>query len=432
MPERSDNSPQDKATVKRVGEILQSSSQQTDSSDSEPDNSDSTGVFQRLSIFYFLYFSVLGAFVPFRSRYFDVQGFDSFTIGVSASLLGVMTIVAPYFWANLAERFETKNNVLIAGVLLSALFVFCSLQATSVWMLLTSMAIYAACWNAILPQTETLTLALTAHGKGDYSRIRLWGSMGYMALVVSVGYGVEWFGVWIIQPVIMAFMALLVIAVIRVPKVQNDHLGRSRREPLRQHFWQRPVLVFMAAAVLVTVSHSPYHTFFDLYMRHLGYSASASGWLVTLGVLAEIGLFMLANRIIQRWRFAVILQIALIVCAVRWILLATLAETLWILLIVQLFHAVSFGLMHSLAMHFVHNKFPESQRGRAQGIYTALTYGVGGAIGNVLAGHLWQDGEGSSATFMMSGIACVMAFSLVYALWRRGDSAAPVDIVKSK
>ena len=145
MPERSDNSPQDKATVKRVGEILQSSSQQTDSSDSEPDNSDSTGVFQRLSIFYFLYFSVLGAFVPFRSRYFDVQGFDSFTIGVSASLLGVMTIVAPYFWANLAERFETKNNVLIAGVLLSALFVFCSLQATSVWMLLTSMAIYATC-----------------------------------------------------------------------------------------------------------------------------------------------------------------------------------------------------------------------------------------------------------------------------------------------
>lgn len=428
MSESSNNSQQDKATVKSAEAFQKSSSQKAESSGLATDHSDSAGVFQRLSIFYFLYFSVLGAFVPFRSRYFDMQGFDSFTIGVSASLLGVMTIVAPYFWANLAERFETKNNVLIAGVVLSAVFVFSSLQATSVWMLLISMAIYAACWNAILPQTETLTLALTSQGKGDYSRIRLWGSMGYMALVVSVGYGVEWFGVWIIQPVIMVFMALLMIAVIRIPRVSNDHAGRAHREPLRQHFWQRPVLIFMSAAVLVTVSHSPYYTFFDLYMRQLGYSASASGWLVTLGVLAEIGIFMLANRIIQRWRFAIILQMALIVSAVRWVLLATLAESLWVLLIVQLFHAVSFGLMHSLAMHFVHNKFPDSQRGRAQGIYTALTYGVGGAIGNVLAGHLWQDGVGSSATFMMSGMACVIAFSLVYTLWRRGDSAAPVEM----
>lgn len=385
--------------------------------------------FRRLSEFYFFYFAVLGAFVPFRGRYFDAQGFDSFTIGLTASVISITTVAAPYGWASIADRFHAGHRVLLTGVMLSLIAVVIGLESTMVVPMILAMAMYSLCWNAILPQAETLTLGLTQKLGGDYSRIRLWGSVGYMFTVVAVGYGVEHFGVRIVQPVVIAFMLVLLISAWLLPRSEQQERNMLLHDRLREHIWQRPVVVFFFAAILVTVSHAPYYTFFDLYMRQLGYTPSQSGWLITLGVIAEVGLFMVAQKIINRWRFGLILQIALIICALRWILLATLGQLLWVLLIVQALHAVTFALMHTLAMHFVHNKFPPKQRGRAQAIYSALTYGVGGAAGNILAGAIWQDGVGGASTFMMSGIVCALAFVVVYFLWRRGDSATPKSVL---
>ena len=381
--------------------------------------------FRRLSEFYFFYFAVLGAFVPYRSRYFDGQGFDSFTIGLTASVISLTTIAAPYGWAAIADRFHAGHRVLLSGVILSLIAVVIGLESRTAALMILAMAMYSLCWNAILPQAETLTLGLTEKGGGNYSRIRLWGSIGYMLAVVGVGYGVEWWGVKIVEPVVIAFMLVLLISAWVLPRSEQQERNMLRHDRLREHFWQRPVIIFLFAAILVTISHAPYYTFFDLYMRKLGYTPSQSGWLITLGVIAEIGLFMIAQSIIQRWRFGLILHLALIICALRWIMLATLGDWLPVLLLVQVLHAVTFALMHTLAMHFVHNKFPPKQRGRAQAIYSALTYGVGGAAGNFIAGAIWDSGRGGAATFMMSGVVCALAFVVVYFLWRRGDSAAP-------
>ena len=365
--------------------------------------------FSRLSAFYFFYFAVLGAFVPYRGRYFDALGFDSFTIGLSSAVISLATIAAPYGWAALSDRYHAGHRVLLVGVLMSLISLVIGLDQTLALPLLLAMAAYSLFWNAILPQAEALTLTRTAKTGSDYSRIRLWGSVGYLVTVLMVGYGVEWYGARFMQPVVLVFTAVLLLSVLLLPKHEQINRDMLRHDRLRSRLLQPSVLAFMLAAVLVTVSHAPYYTFFDLYLRGLGFSASQSGWLITLGVLAEIVMFWFAKRLIAALSFRHLLLAALLITAVRWLLLACWPQYLPLLLFIQVLHAVSFALIHSLAMHFLYGEFPPHQRGRAQAIYSALSYGVGGALGNVLAGALWRDGAGGEATYLMASAACVLA-----------------------
>ncbi|HEX4911680.1 MAG TPA: MFS transporter [Permianibacter sp.] len=365
--------------------------------------------FSRLSAFYFFYFAVLGAFVPYRGRYFDALGFDSFTIGLSSAVISLATIAAPYGWAALSDRYHAGHRVLLVGVLMSLISLVIGLDQTLALPLLLAMAAYSLFWNAILPQAEALTLTRTAKTGSDYSRIRLWGSVGYLVTVLMVGYGVEWYGARFMQPVVLVFTAVLMLSALLLPKHEQIHRDMLRHDRLRSRLLQPSVLAFMLAAVLVTVSHAPYYTFFDLYLRSLGFSASQSGWLITLGVLAEIVMFWFAKRLIAALPFQRLLLAALLITAMRWLLLACWPQYLPLLLFIQVLHAVSFALIHSLAMHFLYGEFPSHQRGRAQAIYSALSYGVGGALGNVLAGALWRDGAGGEATYLMASAACVLA-----------------------
>lgn len=380
--------------------------------------------FSRLSAFYFFYFAVLGAFVPYRGRYFDALGFDSFTIGLSSAVISLATIAAPYGWAALSDRYHAGHRVLLLGVLMSLLSLAVGLAQTVALPLLLAMAAYSLFWNAILPQAEALTLTRTAKTGSDYSRIRLWGSVGYLVTVLMVGYGVEWAGARIMQPVVLAFTAVLLLSALLLPRHEQINRDMLRHDRLRSRLLQPAVLAFMVAAVLVTISHAPYYTFFDLYLRGLGFSASQSGWLITLGVVAEIAMFWFAKRLIAAVSFQRLLLAALVVTAGRWLLLACWPQYLPLLLFIQVLHAVSFALIHSLAMHFLYDEFPAHQRGRAQAVYSALSYGVGGALGNVVAGLLWRAGSGSKATYLMASAACVLAaLVMVWGLRQRSHAS---------
>lgn len=381
--------------------------------------------FSRLSAFYFFYFAVLGAFVPYRGRFFDAQGFDSFTIGLCTAVISLTTIAAPYGWAALSDKYHAGQRVLLLGVLMSLIALAIGLEQTIALPMILAMALYSLFWNAILPQAETLTLSRAAKSGSDYSRIRLWGSVGYLVTVLLVGYGVDIAGVGIMQPVVLVFTLVLFLSALVLPRHERIDHDMLRHDRLRGRLAQPAVIAFLVAAMLVTISHAPYYTFFDLYLRELGYSASQSGWLITLGVIAEIAMFWFAKRLLARFAFGRLLLAALLVSALRWLLLALWPQYLWLLLLIQLLHAVSFALIHSLAMHFLHGHFPLHQRGRAQAIYSALSYGVGGAIGNLLAGVLWRDGAGGSATFLMASGACAAASVVMcWSVWRTAKITA--------
>ena len=153
---------------------------------------------------------------------------------------------------------------------------------------------------------------------------------------------------------------------------------------------RRPgVLAFYGCVALMQLAHGPYYTFFSIHLETLGYSRSFIGLMWALGVVAEILLFLVMARLLERFSLRQVLLASFLIAALRWLLLGQLADHLGVLLIAQLMHAATFGSFHAAAIHFVQRSFGHRQQGQGQALYASLS-GIGGALGALYAGYAWS------------------------------------------
>jgi MFS transporter, PPP family, 3-phenylpropionic acid transporter len=169
--------------------------------------------------------------------------------------------------------------------------------------------------------------------------------------------------------------------------VPNAQPSSGNRKVLADGFFKQlrspGVLAFYACVALMQMSHGPYYTFLTLHLESLGYSRGMIGLLWALGVVAEVLMFMAMRRILLRFSVRRVLLFSFLTAGVRWLLLGSFAEYLWVLLLAQLMHAATFGSFHASAMSFVQRSFGPGQQGQGQALYATLA-GMGGAAGSAL------------------------------------------------
>ncbi|AHK78780.1 hypothetical protein M911_05910 [Ectothiorhodospira haloalkaliphila] len=86
-------------------------------------------------------------------------------------------------------------------------------------------------------------------------------------------------------------------------------------------------------------------------------------------------------------------------------MLAGFVDSLPMLVVIQLMHAASYGLYHAAAISLIHQFFVGRQQGRGQALYSSLSFGLGGAMGALASGYIW-DGAGPMWVYVMaSGLA---------------------------
>ena len=369
----------------------------------------------RLSGFYFFYFALLGATAPFLALYFDHLGFSAARIGELIAIPMLMRCLAPNLWAWLADRTQQRLAIVRFGAICTLLsFALIFLGQSFAWLALI-MVLHAFFWHAILAQFEVITLAHLGERSERYSQLRLWGSVGFMLVVVGFGYLFDQVGLDYYPWAILAVMSGFIISSFWVPaqpvtlNVKTDLPQAITHEPRITSM--RPIVAFLACVTLMQLSHGPYYTFLTLHLIDLNYSRTVIGWLWALGVLAEIGLFVIMPWLLRRVRLKRIILISLVLAALRWWLLGFYADTLMVLLFVQILHAATFGSFHAAGIHFVQRYFAAHKQGQGQGLYVSFS-GVGGALGALYAGYTWQA-FGASLTFALASVIAVLAALLV-------------------
>lgn len=369
----------------------------------------------RLSGFYFFYFALLGATAPFLALYFDHLGFSAARIGELIAIPMLMRCLAPNLWAWLADRTQQRLAIVRFGAICTLLsFTLIFLGQSFAWLALI-MVLHAFFWHAILAQFEVITLAHLGERSERYSQLRLWGSVGFMLVVVGFGYLFDRVGLEYYPWAILAVMSGIILSSFWVPaqpvtlNVKTDLPQAVTHESRITSMW--PIVIFLASVTLMQLSHGPYYTFLTLHLIDLNYSRTVIGWLWALGVLAEIGLFVIMPWMLRRVRLKRIILISLVLAALRWWLLGFYADILMVLLFVQILHAATFGSFHAASIHFVQRYFAAHKQGQGQGLYVSFS-GVGGALGALYAGYTWQA-FGASLTFALASVIAVLAALLV-------------------
>ncbi|MFQ5692090.1 MAG: MFS transporter [Nitrospinota bacterium] len=369
--------------------------------------------------FYFLGFFGLGVYAPYLSLFLRSRGLSGAEVGAVWALLPLGAVVAPPLWGIVADKFRNRR-VLIAALTAAAGLIFSGLLAAEGFLLLALIGfLFSAFRTSVLPLVESATLEHLARreNEGDgtrpaaYGRYRLWGSVGFIAASLSIGYLVDAFSIRAMVYVFLVGAGLQVLLALALPpegKTSRPRLGREIRALLR-----RPAFAaFLAAGFVLRTSHGAYWTFLPVRMKALGLSGWAIGWSFSVGVAAEMVFLLFSRPILDRLGPRTLLTAAAGAAAVRW-WLYTLARGPWDFMAIALLHALTFAAYHVAGVRFVDRCTPASLKSSGQAFFGAATYGAGGIAGAVLAGLLFEP-LGITGLFYTSAAVALLSGAIYW------------------
>jgi len=384
----------------------------------------------RLSGFYFSYFGLLGTMLPFWGLYLQERGFSLVEIGQLMAIMVGTKMVAPNMWGWLADHTGKRMRIIRIGALLG-LLVFCPIfLQPGFWGVALIMAGFSFFWNAILPQFEVVTLRHLDTAPEYYSRIRLWGSVGFVIAVVGLGWFFETHFLNRLPLLIAGLLAAILLASF---SVRNPGSRAAVSGSLAAFFEElkapQPIL-FFTICFLLQISHGPYYTFFSIYLEDYHYSKTLIGWLWALGVIAEIVIFLIVHQLFERFTIRGLAVTCLLIAAARWAVTGMFPENHTIIVLAQLSHAATFGVFHAIAIHMIHQYFSPRASGQGQAIYSAFSFGAGGAVGAWLSGIIVES-QGGSMAYFMAAAAALIAAGLAMALTSQPSYRASHDGTQS-
>jgi PPP family 3-phenylpropionic acid transporter len=366
-----------------------------------------------LSRFYFVYYFFVGAFVPYWGLYLQSEKFSATDIGILMSLFQISRIIAPNFWGWLADH-TAKRVVWIRLTAFLGLFGFVAVfWAHGFFWMFCVMAALSLFTSSTLPLSESLTLAHLATTNGHYSKIRMWGSLGFIVASVILGFVIDFAGIGSLLWFLLAVQIVLFILSFKLPEATvaphaHDHFS------IWQIIQQPNVLALLVGCACMVTAHGVLYNFYSIYLSEHGYSKGMIGLLWAVGVICEIVIFMWMPRIMRRFSLKNIMLVSLALAVLRFSLIGIAVDQLWILIFAQCLHAATFGSFHAASVNVVTQFFNGRHQAKGQAIYNSVAYGVGGAIGGLLGGFALQN-LGGELTFTLAAVFPFAGF-LVMAL----------------
>lgn len=323
----------------------------------------------------------------------------------------VSRIFAPNFWGWLADHTEKRTVWIRLNAVLGVAGFIAVFWAQGFWSMLFVMAALSLFTSSIMPLSESLTLAHLANTKGHYSRIRLWGSVGFIAASVMLGYIIDWAGIssllWAILVVqVVLFLLTFTLTEVKVAPHHADNFSvwKIIRNPA--------VIALLVGCALMVTAHGVLYNFYSIYLAEHGYSKGMIGLLWSVGVVCEIAVFMLMPKIMRHFSLKAIILTSLALAVLRFAMIGVAVDNLILLLIAQSLHAATFGSFHAATVEVVAQFFNGRHQAKGQAIYNSVTYGLGGAIGGIAGGYALQ-GLGGELTFLLAAVFPLIGFAVI-------------------
>ena len=359
--------------------------------------------------FFFLYFAYVGLVSPYASLFFLDRGFSVIEIAILMSMLQITRIVGPFTWGWLSDYLSNRIGIIrfcswLAAIVFSAIYFLQSYIGFFIWMFVLHTIL-----SSLMPLGESATVhALFKDNSFDkrYGRLRLWGSIGFITMVLFAGELFQRTSIEV-YPFVGTFVLLalaLITFLLHEPRIE-------RHKMVKGEFWivllNPDVRWFLLSGFFMQFAHAALYVFYSLYLANLGYDKLQIGLFWAFGVFAEVILFYYQSKVLSRVDPEVVLQASFGIGVVRFALMAFLPMTS-ILIIAQVMHAGTFAAHHSAATKLLQRWFTGPLQARGQALMATVSYGLGGTLGGLFAGWIWESSQPRDV-FVVSAFACGLA-----------------------
>jgi PPP family 3-phenylpropionic acid transporter len=367
------------------------------------------------------YFAHIGFFNPYFPLWLKELGFGLVAISILTSVQAATRLFAPYGWGWLSDHTGERVKLLRYGAsmaLVCACLLFIDLRPIGLGLVLLAMFTLT---SSMMPMSEAAMAHLVSQGGAfdakRYGRVRLFGSLGFLVTVFMAGAWFEHFGMQHFPAWTVLSLAAVTLSVWLLPDLKEAVTHHEENTAVWPVLTQEPVKWFFITAFFHVLSHIGVYVFFSLYLDSLGYSKVWIGMLWAVSVIVEIVWFFTQAKWMPRLPLTAWLVVCSVAMVLRMGLTAQWADVLWVLLIAQALHALTFAANHTVCIALLSHHFPGRLRGRGQALYTVIAYGFPGVLGG-LAGGLLSDRFGLQSVYWVSMMTALMATAAAYRVWR--------------
>lgn len=390
-----------------------------------------------IGFFYASFFAFVGLYSPFLGPYLKSIGHSLDVIALSLGMMQIMRMFGPLLWGWLADHTGRRVFLLrlsVAGALVMAGVTFINDQ--SVVHLVICLVLLNLCTSGMVPMSDVLAMEACAGQTGSYGKVRLFGSLGFIVAVLGFGFWAEHLGFSAFPLWALLCLALTLWSTLRFkqqPLVKTPHSDQAllvQPMGILDLMRGRDLQLFWIASFLMVLAHGVFYGYFSLYLQEYDYSASVIGFLWTVGVLLEVLFFAFQTRIFERMGRLTWLVWSYLACVIRFGLVASFPELLWVLVLAQCGHALTFAAHHTATITWLRERLPQQVHGRAQALYATIAYGLGGTSGTVLGKWAW-GAFSPSAAFYLAAVAGAIALVFGILLWLQHQSSTQHGVLRS-
>lgn len=371
--------------------------------------------------FYFLYFGAFASLMPFFVLYYQSLGYTGTQIGLLTGIPPIITLVCAPLGASLADA--THRHRLIIGLgLIVALAVSILLPLVYGFIMVFGLIIVFNIFMApVAPLGDSATMAMLGEQKAMYGRVRMGGTFGWGIFALISGVLVDRFG---LELAFRMFAGLMLVNVLISQQLTFGPVGASSSgnggmlSLLRNRHW----FIFLSNGFLGGVGTFTVAAFLYPYMAELGATETTMGVASMIATLTELPVFFFGHRLVKRFGARRLYMIALGLIGFR-SLLYTFASAPGAVLFIQAFSGTVFPAMWVAGVAYAYEHAPAGLKSTAQGLFGAMTFGFGAAVGGFVGGLLLAS-LGGRGMFLVFGLIILVGLALIEGIRR----ILPVEI----
>lgn len=345
-------------------------------------------------------------------------GLSSAEIGVLNAITPGVATVAPFLWTAYADATRSGDRIFLWTTWLSAVAALALPNARRFLPAALGILCLAVFRTPLIPLANSMTFRLLQGRPHGYAAIRLWGTLGYIGAAVGAGAAMDRLGLRLgIYGVTLSMLGCGLVAWVGRSR-ERVRLAPVGLSEILECVRDRRLVVLVSATALAWVSYGPYGTFYTIHLERLGFSRAFAGTAWALAAGSELVVMLLWPRMCRWAAPRTWLIVGLFAHSFRW-LLSSVAHDPLLLLAIQLTHAFTFGVFYLAGVQILQGLAPDGLKTTAQGVFAAVTFGVGGLVGNGLGGLLYEA-MGMTALYRAAAVVSGCG-AFLFVLGTQGD-----------
>jgi PPP family 3-phenylpropionic acid transporter len=380
-----------------------------------------------LSIYYFLSYLAFSVFLPFASLYFSEKGFSNTAVGFLLSLWAFVSVIAPPVMGLINDRMRNPRIILMVAVIFAPVIGIGLNLSENLATVIVVSVLFSWFQSSVGPLADSIAVDIGNREGFSFGTVRLWGALSYSFGTFFIGFLYGKYGYGNIFVYYLVISLLVFIMLFWFPKTKSAHHKTTLFEQAKEVIENKSFLLFLGISFVMTMSNVTSFTFLPIYFKELGFDKGLLGSAYAIAAIIEVPMFWVAAKLSRKIGRFNLLCLSAAIYGVRCLLLFF-VHNIYLTMSLQLLDGISFALAAGTFVEVVESYASASTKATFQTIFVAVTWGLGGIIGNA-AGGVIVDYMGTPFLYFILFVlsaAASMLFAVTHHFQARNKNAVIV------